>query len=131
MKRRKRTVDSSERGMASFPEHIRRKILFETKTENFPRQRGCIKRNWDFSSNPENRYQDYKTFEGCEAPSHDMVKQFICWLAKSTLGRLTEGKEPTVSGSVPVGYKLGKGSSVPNITMIKEFMLWYMFTRVL
>ena len=25
-----------------------------------------------------------------------MVKQFIRWLAKSTLGRLTEGKEPTV-----------------------------------
>ncbi|KAJ6027390.1 hypothetical protein N7460_012207 [Penicillium canescens] len=50
----------------------------------------------DFTADPENGYQDYKTFEGCEAPSHDMVKQFIRWLAKSTLGRLTEGKEPTV-----------------------------------
>jgi hypothetical protein len=31
------------------------------------------------------------------------------------------------SGNIPVHYKLEKGSSVPNITMIKEFILWYMY----
>ena len=31
------------------------------------------------------------------------------------------------SGNIPVGYKLEKGSSVPNITMIKDFILWYMY----
>lgn len=115
MKRRKRGVDSTERRMATSPEPTGRKILFETKTKNSPRQRGLIERSWifgssmlrnwrsnncwlfpSFTADPENGFQHYKTFEGCEAPSHDMVKQFIRWLAKSTSGRLSENKEPTV-----------------------------------
>ncbi|KAJ5415013.1 hypothetical protein N7509_000111 [Penicillium cosmopolitanum] len=53
----------------------------------------------DFTSDPENGYEDYKTFEGCAPPSHEMVKGFIRWYIDSTVGRLDINKKPTVRTS--------------------------------
>ncbi|KAB8247672.1 hypothetical protein BDV35DRAFT_350418 [Aspergillus flavus] len=34
---------------------------------------------FDFTADPENGFQHYKTVPGCLPPSHDMVKAFIRW----------------------------------------------------
>ncbi|KAJ5267504.1 hypothetical protein N7478_010312 [Penicillium angulare] len=53
----------------------------------------------DFTADPENGYQDFKTFEGCAPPSHEMVKGFMRWYVDSTVGRLDVNEKPTVRTS--------------------------------
>ncbi|CDM34236.1 unnamed protein product [Penicillium roqueforti FM164] len=50
----------------------------------------------NFTADPENGFEYYKTSLGCPAPSHDMIKQFIRWYTSSIQGRLNEDELPTV-----------------------------------
>ncbi|KAF7618040.1 hypothetical protein F9C07_2230631 [Aspergillus flavus] len=48
---------------------------------------------FDFTADPENGFQHYKTVPGCLPLSYDMVKAFIRWYADSTNGRLDKSRK--------------------------------------
>ncbi|KAJ5829188.1 uncharacterized protein N7525_007441 [Penicillium rubens] len=50
----------------------------------------------EFTADPENGYEYYKTFLGSPAPTHEMIKAYIRWYANSIQGRLNDDGLPTV-----------------------------------
>ncbi|CAG7932841.1 unnamed protein product [Penicillium olsonii] len=73
---------------------IREKDKRLAETNNLHRQNMDL---WfNFTADPENGFDNYKTSFGCPAPSHEMIKEFIRWYIGSTEGRLDENGRPTV-----------------------------------
>ncbi|KAJ5206898.1 hypothetical protein N7472_003346 [Penicillium cf. griseofulvum] len=50
----------------------------------------------EFTADPENGYEYYKTSPGSPAPTHEMIKAYIRWYANSIQGRLNDDGLPTV-----------------------------------
>ncbi|KAI2741899.1 hypothetical protein DTO013E5_5321 [Penicillium roqueforti] len=73
---------------------IREKDKRLAETNNLHRQNVDLWLN--FTADPENGFEYYKTSFGCPAPSHEMIKEFIRWYISSTEGRLNENGRPTV-----------------------------------